>query len=379
MPDRRCAREGQIDRGGYAAGVGERRQRTTGAAGALTGTLTDVDGLLVGHHSRIGHGWRTGTTVVVAPTGATGGVDVRGGGPGTHETDLLRPENLVEQVHAVCLTGGSAFGLVAAAGVMGELEARSVGFPVGRPGAETVVPIVPAAVIFDLGRAGDPQHRPDADFGARATRNARRLRAETGSGTIGAGAGAMAGGLQGGVGQASVRLADGTVVGALAVVNSLGSVIDPVTGLPWEHRGLGLARPSRGELTALRSHLVASRPPLNTVIGVVATDDVLSKAECTRFAGVAHDGLARAVRPAHTLFDGDTIFALATGRKGSAAPTDRQPSTRREHAQHLTTLFEAGAECFALACTRAVLQARSVTGGPPSYSDLCPSVFPAGT
>ena len=365
--------------GGYAADVGEQRQRTTTAARALTGTLTDVDGLLVGQSSRLGRGWRTGTTVVVAPSGAVGGVDVRGGGPGTHETDLLRPENLVERVHAVCLTGGSAFGLSAAAGVMAELEARGIGFPVGRPGAETVVPIVPAAVIFDLGRAGDPRHRPDAEFGARATRDAFRLRAGTGSGTIGAGTGAMAGGLQGGVGQASIRLADGTVVGALAVVNSLGSVIDPTTGLPWEHRSLGLRRPSRAERTALRDHLVASRPPLNTVIGVVATDDELTKAECTRFAGVAHDGLARAVRPAHTLFDGDTIFALATGRRLATAPTGAQPSTGRERAQRLTALFEAGAECFALACSRAVLEARSVTGGPASYRDLCPSVFPPGT
>jgi L-aminopeptidase/D-esterase-like protein len=353
--------------------VVERRQRTTTAPAALAGNLTDVDGLLVGHTRRVGRGWRTGTTVVVAPTAAVGGVDVRGGGPGTHETDLLRPENLVERIHAVCLTGGSAFGLAATTGVMAELEARGIGFPVGRPGAETVVPIVPAAVIFDLGRAGDPTHRPDASFGARATRDARRLRAGSGSGAVGAGTGAMAGGLQGGIGQASVRLADGTVVAALAVVNSLGSVIDPSTGLPWEHRGLGVSRPGRAELAALRSHLDATRPPLNTVIGVVATDDELTKAECTRFAGVAHDGLARAVRPAHTLFDGDTIFALATGRHPGPATEGRTRALR------LSRMFEAGAECFALACTRAVLETRSLAGGPPAYRELCPSVFPAGT
>ena len=352
--------------------MGERRQRTT-APPDLTGTLTDVDGLLVGHATRVGRGWRTGTTVVLAPAGAVGGVDVRGGGPGTHETDLLRPENLVEQVHAVCLTGGSAFGLAATTGVMSELEARGIGFPVGRPGAGTVVPIVPAAVIFDLGRAGDASRRPDADFGARATRNARRLRAGTGSGSVGAGTGAMAGGLQGGVGQASVRLSNGTVVAALAVVNSLGSVVDPETGLPWERRGTRLTRPRRTELAALRAHLNAARPPLNTVIGVVATDDALSKAECTRFADVAHDGLARAVRPAHTLFDGDTIFALSTGHSPSA------PATGRERALQLTALFEAGAQCFALACTRALLEAHSAPGGPPAYRDLCPSVFPTAT
>lgn len=362
-----------VERTGYHATMGERPQRAVKVPVEITGTFTDVEGLLVGHAGRVGRGWRTGTTVIVAPDGAVGGVDVRGGGPGTHETDLLRPENLVERIHAVCLTGGSAFGLAATGGVMTELEARAIGFPVGRPGAETVVPIVPAAVIFDLGRAGDPRHRPDASFGARATRAARRLRPGSGSGTIGAGTGAMAGGLQGGVGQASTRLDDGTTITALAVVNSLGSVIDPETGLPWEHRGLGLSRPTRAELTAVRGHLQAARPPLNTVIGVVATDDELTKAECTRFAGVAHDGLARAVRPAHTLFDGDTIFGMATGRRPYA------PTQGRDRALRLTAVFEAGAQCFALACTRAVLEAQSVAGGPPAYRDLCPSVFPTGT
>jgi len=146
--------------------------------------LTDVPGILVGHRQRIGRGWQTGTTVVLAPAGAVAGVDVRGGGPGTHETDLLRPENLVQQVHGICLTGGSAYGLSAASGVMTFLEERSIGFPVGPEGVD-VVPIVPAAVIYDLGRGGAFRNRPDADFGYRAARAARAR--PSGMGTIGAG------------------------------------------------------------------------------------------------------------------------------------------------------------------------------------------------
>ena len=156
------------------------------------GSLTDVEGLSVGQYQRIGRGWRTGTTVVLAPAGATAGVDVRGGGPGTHETDLLRPENVVQQVHGICLTGGSAYGLAAATGVMQWLEARSIGFSVG-PAAHQIVPIVPAAVIFDLGRGGNFAYRPDAEFGFRAANKARRSAEANGS--VGGGTGAVAGGL----------------------------------------------------------------------------------------------------------------------------------------------------------------------------------------
>jgi L-aminopeptidase/D-esterase-like protein len=335
------------------------------------GCLTDVPGVLVGHHQRVGRGWQTGTTVVVAPDGAVGGVDVRGGGPGTHETDLLRPENLVQQVHAICLTGGSAYGLAAATGVMAYLEERHIGFPVGAEG-EHVVPIVPAAVIYDLARGGAFANRPDADFGYRAAKGARARPAATGA--AGAGTGARAGGLQGGVGTASVQLDGGVVVAALAVVNSAGHVIDPRSGLPWEEQGLGLKRPRAEERAALERHVLQSRPPLNTTIGVVATSAALTKAECTKFAGVAHDGLARAIRPAHSMFDGDTVFALSTG---SVVSTGQQ--TPRAKAALLDRIFEAGAECFARACTRAVVEARSLPRGTPSYRDLCPSAFPAET
>lgn len=335
----------------------------------VAGSITDVPGVRVGHSQRIGRGWRTGTTVVLVPEGAVAGVDVRGGGPGTRETDLLRPENLVQQVHAVCLSGGSAFGLAAADGVMQWLAERSVGFPVGDD-PSAVVPIVPAAVIFDLGRGGRFDARPDAEFGRRAAAAARSTPPRRGA--VGAGAGAVAGGLQGGVGTAAERMSDGTVVGALAVVNSVGQVIDPTTGLPWEARGV--RRPpahERAVLAAVTSE--RRRPPLNTTIGVVATSARLTKAECTKLASTAHDGLARAIRPAHSMHDGDTIFALATGHDdlvvGAGDDVFRSPRSR---AARLDLLLDAASRAFAAACTDAVVSARSV-GGPPAYADLCPS------
>ncbi len=237
------------------------------------GSITDVDGLRVGHHQRVGRGWQTGTTVVFAPSGATPGVDVRGGGPGTRETDALAPHNLIEQIHAVCLTGGSAYGLAAADGVMAWLEARSLGFTVGPadPGPAHVVPVVPAAVIFDLGRGGNFGNRPDAGFGHRAIGSARR--AQTRWGSVGAGTGAAAGGLQGGVGTASITVrldrSDGepavdVVVGALAVVNANGSAIDRATGLPWEPAGLVRRRPPAPERRDLLDVLDAARPLAST-------------------------------------------------------------------------------------------------------------------
>ena len=340
------------------------------ASASATDSITDVPGIQVGHTTAARSGWRTGTTVVVAKAGAVAGVDVRGGGPGTRETDVLRPENLVHHVHAVCLTGGSAYGLAAADGVMSILESRHIGFPVGVDGTD-VVPIVPTAVIYDLGRGGVFANRPDASFGARAVKAARDH--APAQGTVGAGTGAMAGGLQGGVGTASVTLPDGVVVGAIAVVNSAGSVIDATTGLPWEPRGHPLRRPSNSDRIRLRAHFVSLRPPLNTTIGVVATSASLGKPECLKFASVAQDGLARAIRPAHSLFDGDTIFALSTGRDAVVAPLDGDQA--RARAVALTPLFEAGALVFALACTRAVLVAHSHPNGPPAYRDLCPTAY----
>ena len=339
------------------------------------GHITDVPGVLVGHHQRRSQGWRTGTTVVRVDGGAMASCDVRGGGPGTRETDLLDPMAMIDRVQAVCLSGGSAYGLAAAHGVMRWHEEHHAGFPVG-PEPGQVVPIVPAAVIFDLGRGGNFTHRPDDSFGYRACAAARRGAVPMGA--VGAGTGALAGGLQGGVGTASITLADGIVVGALAVVNAAGQVIDPATGLPWFHERIDLRRPTPAHR---RDLIEATRPPptpLNTTIGVVATTAALTKPECRKMASVAHDGLARAIRPVHSMFDGDTIFCLSTGQHVIAAgsrPGLRRPDTRPGV---VNTLLAAAADCFALACTRAVIEARSV-GGAPSYADVCPSAFPKAT
>lgn len=325
------------------------------------GSILDVPGVGVGHHQRTGRGWQTGTTVITVRAGATPGVDVRGGGPGTRETDALRPENLVRAIHAVTLTGGSAFGLAAAVGVMEILESAGLGFPIG----DGVVPVVPAAVIFDLGRGGNFANRPDASFGARAARTALAGRRTPVWGSVGAGTGARAGGLQGGVGTASTSVTVGAgdvVVGAVAVVNSVGSAIDPATALPWEPSGLGVKRPSAARRRAVVEAMKQPGPSLNTTIGVVATSARLDKSEASRFASVAHDGLARAIRPAHGMTDGDTIFSLATG--DIVLPDE--PATR---VAALNALLRAGADTFAAACTHAILAAQTI-GHDPAWGDL---------
>lgn len=338
----------------------------------LHGCVTDVPGVRVGHTQRVGRGWRTGTTVVLFPEATVGSVDVRGGGPGTRETDLLSPTATMPVVNALCLTGGSAYGLAAAGGVMEFLEQRGIGFAVGtEPGQ--VVPIVPAAVIFDLGRGGQFGNRPDHSFGLKAAAAARPRPFPNGA--IGAGTGASARGVQGGVGTASRVLSNGTVVAALAVVNAAGSVIDPSTGLPYMPGSVRLRRPPASQREALRAHLSAAVPPLNTTIGVVVTTAALSKAECNKLASVAHDGLARAVRPVHSMLDGDTIFGCATGRDTLDGPLPGV-TAERSRLVWLNALLEAGADCFAAACTNAVVHARA-TGGDPAYRDLCPGAFPA--
>ncbi len=335
------------------------------------GTLTDVAGVVVGHHQRIGRGWQTGTTVVHVPDGAVAAVDVRGGGPGTRETDALAPGNLVDRVHAVCLTGGSAYGLSAADGVMAELESRRLGVPVG-PDPEHVVPVVPTAVIFDLGRGGGFANRPTPEFGARALRAAKRRFA---LGATGAGAGARAGGLQGGVGSASRRIDLGdrvATLAALAVVNSSGSLIDLTSGTPWTPHP-ALRRPTVGDRRALSAAVDAIRAePLNTTIGVVATDADLTRPEVGRIAQAGHDGLGRSIRPAHGLTDGDTIFGLATGAIELAPDGLVRSSTSR--VTHINALCAAAADVFAIACTDAIVHART-TGDALAYADLCPSAL----
>ncbi len=341
-----------------------------------TNTLTDVPGLRVGHAQRRGDGWLSGTTVVLAPAGgACAGVDVRGGGPGTRETDLLDPRNVVSRIDAVVLSGGSAFGLAAADGVMQRLADAGVGLRVGGPGE--VVPIVPAAVIFDLGRGGDFGARPDVELG-RAAYDAA-VAAGTGAvplGVVGAGTGAKAGGLKGGVGSASAVLDDGTVVAALVVVNAVGSCVDPATGALYA-AGFEVAdefggprTPAAHEVTAAREagEVVPSPGPLGvslaTTVGVVATDLTLTKAQCAKVSGVAHDGMARAIRPVHTMFDGDTVFTMATG--GREAPD----------VVAFQTVLDVAGDCFTRAVGHALLAAETVQtpgGRWRSYRDVFPS------
>jgi L-aminopeptidase/D-esterase-like protein len=279
--------------------------------------ICDVQGIVVGHDTNLEAA--TGCTVVVCETPTRGGVDVRGGAPGTRETDLLDPRCLVEVVHAVLLTGGSAFGLNAAAGVVRTLEERGVGFDAG----VARVPIVPAAVLFDLG-FGRADVRPDAEAGARATQAATH--GPVAEGTVGAGTGATLGkmggpalAMKGGIGSASALLPDGHVVGALVAVNASGDVYDPKSGA----LVAGARHPAGGWLAGDGN--VERRetpfPGANTTIAVVATDAPLTKTEISKVAQMAHDGLALAIRPAHTPFDGDTVFALSTGH--SDAPTPR--------------------------------------------------------
>ncbi|GAA1285523.1 P1 family peptidase [Pseudonocardia aurantiaca] len=324
--------------------------------------LTDVAGLRVGHATRTGDGALTGVTVVLAPDGgAVGGIDVRGAAPGTRETDLLDPRNTVQRVHALVLTGGSAYGLAAADGVMAWLEERGVGVPV--PG--WIVPIVPAAVLFDLGRGGDVRARPTAETGAAAC--AAATDGPVTQGAVGAGTGAQAGGFKGGVGSASAVLPDGSVVAALVVVNAAGSAVDLTTG---ELHGARLGLPGEfpevpaPDLDAMRAAAALRPPPAlgsATTIGVVATDVTLDKAGCSRLAGVGHDGLARALSPVHTAADGDALFGLSTG----ARPTPDLTA--------LVELQSVAADVVSRAVVHAMLAAETVTttaGTWPGYRKL---------
>ncbi|MBC3179849.1 P1 family peptidase [Corynebacterium lujinxingii] len=299
--------------------------------------------------TRIGHTSLddTGVTAVVAPheAGMVAAVDVRGGGPGTRETDLLEPHNTVERVHAILLCGGSAFGLAAADGAMQELERRGWGFPVfgeGAPGPR--VPIVPAAVIFDL-VVGDPSHRPGPEDGARAVAAAFETpSSETGS--VGAGCGATAGVLRGGFGRARVET-DGYSVEANVVANPVGSVVDARTGLLF-------GDPDQPAVDLKRfTQLQRPTPKLNTTIGVIATDAPLTKAQLKRVAMTGHDGIARAVRPAHSPLDGDTLCAVSTAAPGEQPVTD---------VETLGRFGEAAAQAVQAAIVDAVVHATGAFG-----------------
>ncbi|WP_424216428.1 P1 family peptidase (plasmid) [Streptomyces sp. BI20] len=295
--------------------------------------ITDVHGIRVGHASLVGNGALTGTTVVLAPEGgAVAAVDVRGGGPGTRETDALDPSALVERVDAVVLTGGSAYGLASAHGVMEWLEERGRGVVVG-PGEREVVPVVPAAALFDLGRGGAFGLRPDPALGRRAAvaAEATPVGAPVARGSVGAGTGAVAGGLRGGIGTASLTLASGVTVGALVAVNAAGSVLDPDTGAlygefwsgrrevwpaPETHARASRVLAAARDTTRRRRGPAAGAGPtpvMNTTLVVLATDAELTRAQVRKAAGTAHDGLARSIRPVHLMNDGDTVFGLALG------------------------------------------------------------------
>jgi L-aminopeptidase/D-esterase-like protein len=315
------------------------------------------------HFNSYGDGWLTGTTVVLAREGAVGGVDVRGGGPGTRETDLLHPATTVERVHAVVLTGGSAYGLAAANGVMTALEAAGIGFPVGLE-PHQVVPIVPAAVLFDLGRGGVFSNRPTDEFGALAMAAATTNQPATGC--VGAGTGALCGGIKAGFGYAETQLPSGISVAAAVVVNAAGSAVDPTTGRLWaDHRQL-LATPTDLERDALATAYAAAQTSYATTIGVILTDAILSKAQASKLAAVAHDGMARAIRPIHSMLDGDTVFCLASSHR----PVVLDPP---HWLFAFNTLLAGVADVFTEACLDAMLAATG-RGVWKSYTELAPSV-----
>jgi L-aminopeptidase/D-esterase-like protein len=339
--------------------------------------ITDVPGVLVGQVERVDPPYLTGTTVVHLPNAAVTGVDVRGGAPGTRETDLLDPANSNPGVNAIVLSGGSAYGLDTAGPVMRWLEDRGEGVQV----IGGVVPIVSTAVIFDLARGGDFKARPEPSWGADAI--AAASDGPVAMGNHGAGAGARARSLKGGVGTASVRFDDGTTVGALVIVNAAGSAVDAVGNLYGDRFGLGdefthLRTPFESPPTAPGRNLMPG-PSMNTVIAVVATDVPLDKAAAKRMAMVAHDGLARSIEPTHTLVDGDSVFGVSTRIQGDDRP--RLSVTDPTAIAQLETVYAAGARTLTRAIVHAMLNAESVDtpqGKLLSYRDAYPSAFRTG-
>jgi L-aminopeptidase/D-esterase-like protein len=307
--------------------------------------ITDIPGIRIGHDTNLEAA--TGCTVILCDTTAIGGVDVRGGAPATRETELLHPLNLVEQVNAIVLTGGSAYGLDAASGVMRYLEEQGLGYDTG----VARVPIVPAAAIFDLG-FGSANVRPDAEAGYQACKNATAepvVQGNIGAGT-GATVGKMAGPsfmMKGGLGSASTLLSDGTLVGTLVVVNALGDIIDPQT-----QKIVAGAR-------AMTEHgFLATNPFGNTTIAVVATNASLTKEQTNKIAQMAHDGIAQTIRPAHTMFDGDTIFGLAMG------PKSQIMTNSTIAASQVSTIGAIAATTLARAIIKAVRHATELHGLP---------------
>lgn len=317
-------------------------------------SLTDVEGFLVGHYGQ--HEAACGVTVVICPQGAVAGVDVRGSAPGTRETDLLDPVNLVEKAHAVVLSGGSVYGLAASDGVVRWLAEKGVGFPLDEADKAHVAPIVPAATLYDLGRGNRFIPSIDESWGRKACESAST--AAVAMGCVGAGTGALSGGIKGGLGSASVVLDSGITVAALVAVNSLGSVVDPHTGKLWERRleideEFGEVAKRSVKIPDLSETGASGK---NTTIGVVATDATLTKVQAQKIAQMAHDGMARAIRPAHTMFDGDTVFCMASGRKDLPAPPGFFADPQ---AQAINELGHAAADCMARAIIHGIIAAES--------------------
>lgn len=336
-------------------------QRVTVVGTGATNSLTDVPGIKVGHHTRSDSGYRSGTTVIRTEKGATAGYSQMGGAPGTKETDLLKPGGQVRAVQAIVLSGGSAFGLDAATGVMQWMEERSFGVPVGGG----VVPIVPAAILMDLGRGGDFKKRPDATFGYKAADAATTDAVQSGRIGMGMGAGW-------GMGTASVKLSNGYTVAAIVGLNPAGSPVDPRTCLPYGYflelgDEFNLAQPTAEECRQAAAgrggpNDGSDNAPRNTTIALVATDAPLLDLEAERMAQIANAGLARSIRPIHGIGDGDTVFGMAT----------TPPSNAMNNAD-LQAIFNAGADVLGRAVVHAVLQSKQVGNSRMAYCDQYPS------
>ena len=322
--------------------------------------LTDVEGILVGNYTDTEA--VSGVTVVLCPGGAVAGVDVRGSGPCTRETDLLSPQNLIQKIQAVVISGGSVYGLATADGVVQWLARKGLGFPLDE---KHVAPIVPAAALYDLGSGSQFVPPINTDWGRLACEAASAGPFTTGC--VGAGTGAKSAGIKGGLGTSSLVMDSGITVAALVAVNSHGSIVNPNTGRIWEQsleidEEFGKA----GQRSVKMPPMPAYRAGQNTTIGIIATDAALSKVHTLKIAQMAHDGMARAIRPAHTMFEGDSIFCMSTGEKKLP---EASGSYIDPHALHLSELGHAAANCLSRAIIHGVLSARSIPGM-TAYRDL---------
>lgn len=337
-------------------------QRVTVVGIGPTNSITDVPGLKVGTYTRSDSGYRTGTTVIRTENGATAGYSQLGGAPGTKETDLLKPGGFVRGVQAIMLGGGSAYGLDAATGVMRWMEEHGFGVPIGTAG---VVPIVPAAILMDLGRGGDFKKRPNAEFGYKAAEAATTDPVKSGRTGMGMGAGW-------GMGTASVKLSNGYTVAAIVGLNPAGSPIDPRTCLPYGvflelGNEFNIVQPSKGECASAATGAGgpndgSDNAPTNTTIALVATDAPLEDLEAERMAVIANAGLARSIRPIHGIGDGDTVFGMAT----------TPPSHTMTNAD-LQAIFDAGADVLGRAVVHAVLESKQVGSSRRGYCEQYPS------